>query len=432
MVRLLALCLATGLIVAPCAPGAAGAEPTDAQPRAHANPTADEILHQLSTGDWRQRQETIRRLVELGPGAQPFLRELAARNLDREARKNIELAARRIDEARLFGPSLITLHVADATPGEVFADLARQCAGPLPTWPEKLWDEPNWPKLTLDYDRRPFWDVMSDLRKRLQIDCITPESPEIRIARDSGHDPGGSCVSGAFLVTADAMTFRNGMNVVVCVYGEPKVTITRAASFTLEKAEDDQGHPLLPQTSRRFFGRRFRTGSRQLPMLFQRPADDATRIGRLKGTLNVFVQTASEVWEIPDPASMSATTRLIDSVPVTIESFTASRSGGQGYELLVTLPITSSSRGTQDEISDFIRKRLTVLDANGCKLSLGMVDTRGTNDGAEITADFTPAPQPDGNRTGPPAKLVWDIPLQTRQRAVPFDFKSIPINDPFN
>ena len=110
----------------------------------------------------------------------------------------------------------------------------------------------------------------------------------------------------------------------------------------------------------------------------------------------------------------------------------ASRTGGQSYELLITLPTGSSSRGTQDEISELIRKRLTVLDANGRKLSLGMIDSRGTNDGAEITADFTPAPQPDGNRTGTPAKLVWDIPSETRQCAVPFDFKSIPINDPFN
>lgn len=428
VVRVLAFCLAAALILGPQVRAGTGADADTTQPV----PTADEVLRQLSTGDWRQRQETIRRLVELGPDAQPILRELAGRDLDREARKNLELAARRIEDARLFGPTLITLHVADAAPAEVFANLARQCDGPLPTWPEKLWDDSNWPKLTLDYDHRPFWDVMMGLGKRLQVDYITSDPQEIRIARDSGRSPGGMCVSGAFLVTADAMTFRSGMNVVVCVYGEPKVTITRAASFKLQRAEDDQGHPLLPQTSRRFWGRRFRTGSRQLSMLFQRPAEDVTRIGRLKGTLNVVIQTASDVWEVRDPASMSATTRMVDSVPVTIESLTASRTGGQSYELLVTLPTGSNSRGTQDEMSELIRKRLTILDANGHKLSLGMVDSRGTNDGAEITADFTPAPQPDGNRTGPPAKLVWDIPSETRECPVPFDFKSIPINDPFN
>lgn len=428
MVRVLAFILAAACLFASQSLGGPSAGAKDGAPA----PTADDVLRQLSTGDWRQRQEAVSRLVDLGPAAQPILRDLAGRDLDREARKNVELAARRIEEARLFGPTLVTLHVHDAVPGDVFADLARQCAGPLPTWPEKLWQDGNWPRLNLDYNRRPFWDVMADLSRQLQVDYITPDPQEIRIARDARPSHGGMCVSGAFLVTADAMSFRNGMTVIVCVYGEPKLTITRAASFKLEEAQDEQGHPLLPQTSRRWFGRRLRAGSRQLPMLFQRPPDEVGRIGHLKGTLNVVIQTASEVWEVRDPESMSSTTRMIDSVPVTLESFTPSRVGGRNFELLVTLPTGSSSRGTQDEISELIRRRMTVLDASGRKLSAGIVDARSTNDGAEITADFTPAPQPDGSPTGPPVKLLWDVPSETRECAVPFDFKSIPINDPFN
>jgi hypothetical protein len=61
-----------------------------------------------------------------------------------------------------------------------------------------------------------------------------------------------------------------------------------------------------------------------------------------------------------------------------------------------------------------------------------MVDSRGTNEGAEITADFTPVNPPEGGRIGPPAKILWDIPTETRTLVVPFDFKELPINDPFN
>jgi hypothetical protein len=408
----------------------AGAAETPAtQP---AIPTPDEILHQLNTGQWRQRQETIRRLVELGAEAQPVLHELTRRNLDFEARKNIELAITRIEESRLMGPSLITLHVKDALPADVFASLAKQAGAPLQTWPDKLWNEANWPKLTLDYDRRPFWEVIGELSKQLRVDYLTTEPQEIRISRDSGHPPAGMCISGAFLVTADPIVFRNGMNIEVSVYGEPKLVVTRAISFKLERAEDDQGKPLLPQTSRRMFGRRFRTGSRQLPMPFQRPPEEVSRIGRLKGTINVVVQTATDAWEVRDPATMSATTRLIDSVPVTLESFVPARAGGEGYELLANLPAGFNSRGTQDEITELIRKRMKVVDENGRALTLSMVDSRGTNEGAEITADFTPVSRPEGGRVGPPAKILWDIPTETRQLVVPFDFKEIPINDPFN
>lgn len=402
---------------------------TDDRSNASVIPTPDEILRELNAGDWRQRQETVRRLVELGPDAQPVLRELARRNLDFEARKNIELTLARIEEWRLMGPSLITLHVKNASPGEVFASLSGQCGAPLPTWPEKLWDEPNWPRLTVDYDRKPFWEVISELGRQLQVDYLTSEPQEIRIARDSGHPPAGTCVAGAFLITADPIVFRNGMNIELSVYGEPKVVVTRAISFKLERTEDDHGNPLLPQTSRRMWGRRFRTGSRQLPMPFQRPPDEVSRIGRLKGTLNVVIQTATDTWEVRDPASMSATTRLVDSVPVTLESFFPARAGGEGYELQAALPTGYNSRGTQDEITELIRKRMKVLDENGRALNPPVVDSRGTNDGAEITADFT---LPKGGRPGSPSRIVWEIPVETRQLVVPFDFKNIPINDPFN
>lgn len=410
----------------------ASGEPASAPAAQAAIPTADQVLHELSAANWRQREQTIRRLVELGPDAQPILRELKSRNLDFEARKDIELAITRIEEARLMGPSLITLHVKNASPGEVFASLERQCGAPLPTWPEKLWGEANWPRLTLDFDRQPFWEVIADLGKRLQFDYLTTEPQEIRIARDSRHVQAATFVSGAFLITADPMVFRNGMNIEVSVYGEPKVVVTRAVSIKLERAEDDHGNPLLPQTSRRMFGRRFRTGSRQLPMPFQRPPDEVSRIGRLKGSITIVVQITTDTWEVKDPATMSATTRLVDSIPVTLESFFPARAGGEGYELLAALPVGFNSRGTQDEITELMRKRMKVLDDNGRALPPPIVDSRGTNDGAEVTADFTPVNPTEGGRIGAPAKIVWDIPTETRQVVVPFDFKEIPINDPFN
>jgi len=369
-----------------------------------------------------------------------MMRELLKLDLDRESRKNVELAVEQVHQSRVLGPSLITLHVKDAAPGEVFASIARQCSGPLPTWPDKLWSEGSWPRLTLDCDAKPFWEVVTELSKRLEVDFVSAEPQEIRISRDSGHSPGGTCISGAFMLTADAMTFRNGMNVELSIFAEPKVVVTRSISFKLDSALDDRGNALLPQTSRRVFGRRFRTGSRQLPMPFQRPPEEVNRIGVFKGSVMIAIQTVSQNWEIPDPLSMAATfpraqreeqTRLVDSIPVTIESFTASH-GGDSYELQATIPSVWSSKGAQDEMMELIRKRLKVLDSDGKPLLLGSVDARGTNDDTEITADFNRAPQPDGSSTGAPVKLIWDIPAETRSLVVPFSFKDLPINDPFN
>jgi hypothetical protein len=263
------------------------------------------------------------------------------------------------------------------------------------------------------------------------VDCVTTEPQEIRFARDSGHSPGGIFINGAFMLTADAITFRNGMNIELSVYAEPKVIVTRSISFKLDRALDDHGNALLPQTSRRVFGRRFRTGSRQLPMPFQRSPQDVSRISVFQGSVTIAVQTSAQTWEIADPLFMSPATRLVDSIPVTIDSFTSAR-GGESYELQASIPSGWSSKGAQDEIMELLRNRLKVQDANGNLLLLGTVDARGTNDGTEISATFNTAPQPNGAHTGPPVKLAWDIPAETRKLVVPFDFKDLPINDPFN
>jgi len=437
MCRMFAPCMALLLLPAAIACADEGREKLSAAPatqNAAATqpiPTAEFFLQQLSTGDWHQRQQTIHQLVALGLEAEPMMRSLLQFDLDRESRKNVEVAVEQVRQSRVLGPTLITMHVKDATPGAVFASISRQCSGPLPTWPDKLWDLGNWPKLTLDYDARPFWEVMAELTKRLEVDCVSAEPQEIRISRDSGHTPGGTCINGAFMLTADALTFRNGMNVELSIFSEPKVVVTRSISFKLDCAVDERGNALLPQTSRRVLGRRFRTGSRQLPMPFQRPPEEVSRIGVFRGSVTVAIQTLSQNWEIDGPVSMSPTTRLVDSIPVTIDSFTPSH-GSDSFELQASIPSAWSSKGAQDEMMELIRKRLTVLDAEGKPLLLGSVDSRGTNDGTEVSADFNRAPQPDGSSTGPATKLIWDIPAETRDLVVPFEFKDLPINDPFN
>jgi hypothetical protein len=215
------------------------------------------------------------------------------------------------------------------------------------------------------------------------------------------------------------------------VYAEPKISVLRAVSFQLDRAEDDRGNGLLPQTSRRALSRRFRTGSRQLPMPFERPPEEVTRIARLRGNMTVAVQISTSLWEVADPLGMSPATRLVDSIPVTIESLTPSQDG-ESYEFLASIPAGWSSRGIQEEMSELVRKRLRVLDAKGQALTVGTADARSMGDVTQLTAEVNRTPEDGGKKAGPAAKIVWDVPTQTRSVVVPFDFKDLQINDPFN
>jgi hypothetical protein len=397
------------------------------------NLSDDGLIAALSGPQWNQRREAIHQLIELGPQGEARVRELLRRDLNREQRKNVELALQLIEENRLFGASAITLHTADAPVAGVMADIARQCAGTIPTSPPDLWKQ-DWPKLSLDYDRKPFWDVMEDLGRQLNVDYLSSDSQEVRLTRGSGHRDEVRATSGAFLLTASSYAARRGMSVDLSVYAEPKVVVLRVVDLKFDKAVDDQGNPLLSQSGRFGRGRGFgggpwtrrNRGPREVIAPFQRPADDVNHIAELRGQVRLSVQGGLTRWEVSDPLGMSPVTRTIDQMPVTLESLTSS--GGASYELHVRIPYDWVSSTThQDEVMELLRRGLHVIDAAGRPLNVASPDSHPGSSGTDIEVDIS-----RDSKTGPPAKLIWNIPDQTRELLVPFAFKNIPIGDPFN
>jgi len=166
-------------------------------------------------------------------------------------------------------------------------------------------------------------------------------------------------------------------------------------------------------------------------MPFERPPEEITRIAHLRGSMTVAVQISASIWEIPDALALSPVTRLVDSIPITIEGLTPSQDG-ESYEFQASIPAGWSSRGIQEEMNELVRKRLKVLDAQGHALTVGSADARNMGDVTQLTADINRTPDDGGAKTGPAAKIVWEIPTQTRSVVIQFDFKDLQINDPFN
>src|SRR5690348_11873195 len=86
----------------------------------------DKLLESLSNPDWRERRDAIHQLIQLGPAGDEAVKNLLRRKLDHEQRKNVGLALQLIQDNRLFGPSLITLHVSGATAANVFKSIGEQ------------------------------------------------------------------------------------------------------------------------------------------------------------------------------------------------------------------------------------------------------------------------------------------------------------------
>ncbi|HXE53640.1 MAG TPA: hypothetical protein VN541_11515, partial [Tepidisphaeraceae bacterium] len=200
MYRVLATCLALACVLAfaSTTPAQSTHPSTSDGPRV----SSDELLKEFSDPDWRQRRQGMQQLLQAGDEAEVILTALLRRDLAQETRKNVETALHLVRDNRLLGPSLISLHVKDASPGQVFADISGQCHGAVPCEPDDLWNQKAWPKLTLDVDRRPFWQVVQDLAPRLGVEYLSSDPDEVRISRGSNR-PDSVCVSGAFLLTAN-------------------------------------------------------------------------------------------------------------------------------------------------------------------------------------------------------------------------------------
>ena len=442
MARMFATFALTAVVVVTAIQGrsAGAAEPPAAQPGGDSVISSPEkLLESLSNPDWRERREAIHQLIGLGPAGDEAVKNLLRRNLDHEQRKNIGLVLQLIQDNRLFGPSLITLHVKSAAASDVVKSIGDQAYAKLPVYPADLLAQDRFPKVNLNLDQVPFWDAMRELGNQVNIDYLS-DSQELRITRGPGHVPTGSITHGAFLLTAQAATMRRGMSLELNVYPEPKITVLRTTDLKLDKAVDDQGNSLTSQSGRGFrggrgFGGRFggyntvRNGPRTVSGIFQRPAD-ATRIEELRGQFTVCVLGGTTRWEIPDPLNLSSVTRTVDAIPVTIESFTGK---GENYLLKATIPFGSSTNETQaGEILDLMKRdRLRVYDAAGRQLTAGSPDHNPLTETTEIEVSFSTRSLVGEKPTGPPVKLVWDIPEKTRDVIIPFRFKSIPIEDGF-
>src|SRR5207237_6920798 len=88
---------------------------------------------------------------------------------DEEARTRVEAALRQIEENRITGASLITLHMKGAKPAEVFAEISRQASAELRPSPVNLWESKSWPTFDIDIDRQPFWEVIGDVCNRFGV-----------------------------------------------------------------------------------------------------------------------------------------------------------------------------------------------------------------------------------------------------------------------
>jgi hypothetical protein len=337
-------------------------------------------------------------------------------------------------------PTLVTIRLENAAPKQVFDELANQAALAFSTLPAKMWDKNPGAPVTFIAENQPFWLAMKDACAKTGVSlkyATDTAAPQIILTRDNQDWTNYPAVgSGPFLVNliglhrASTVDMRKPNDVQrsffakFSVFCEPRVRLLRGSlNAKVDAATDDKGNSLTPKSTEEIPLNFVTTWAYNLEGKLEYPAANAgTRIPLLRASARFIVQTKSETIEIPDPLAAKNVTKSVAGRKVTIKDV---QRAPEEYQATVTF--------SRDQIpadqwpgTVFPGNTLRLVDADGKMIIARGFGLGGKSDDSTYVFKFEKEP-PRGSRIGKPLKLIWEIPTETREIPLAFEFKDVPV-----
>jgi hypothetical protein len=210
------------------------------------------------------------------------------------------------------------------------------------------------------------------------------------------------------------------MNLTIAVAAEPKLKIIGENNEQwLQECVDEHDRPIAVagRNSINGYGNGWWW---QLAASFGEPPEGATKIGRLRGRLRFTVAVRSETIEIPDLMSAKNVSRSAGGYTVTLQEASGPANGSYQIKLATTGPRPITWNGG--------RPPFRVLDDQGRPLMSGGHSTSTNGQGrTDWTVSFNTWAPRGNNQPGAPAKLVWEVPVETKELEVPFELTDLPL-----
>jgi hypothetical protein len=152
------------------------------------------------------------------------------------------------------------------------------------------------------------------------------------------------------------------------------------------------------------------------------PKSPGTKIARLRASAKFVAQTKSETIEFSDPLTSRNVTKTVAGRKITVKEI---RRTPEEYQATVTF-----ERGeippAQWEQTVFPGNTLRLIDGDGKMILARGFGLGGKGDEATYVFKFEKEP-PRGSRIGKPLKLEWEIPTETKEVPLQFEFKDLPL-----
>jgi hypothetical protein len=217
---------------------------------------------------------------------------------------------------------------------------------------------------------------------------------------------------------------RFGMT--INVYPEPKLTLLPGGGTVhIDEAVDDNGNSLVPKPTR---GPNFITyggyGGFNLFANLQYPTKNpGKKIVRFRGSTTFMLQTKVRDFQIVMPLNAHDIDTDLNGMPV---MFRGMNTKPDYYEVRMSVPQSAMQHRMFQSLQSQLMTRMRLLDDQGNE-----IDHRGMGQNMDGT-NFEFTVQFARNNRGlnrKPTKLIWEIPLESREITVPLRFTDIPLFD---
>ena len=404
----------------------------------------EQLIVQLNDDNWRVRQAAQDKLVAIGDPIAARIEQLLEETPEEEVRTRAAAILRQVETHSRLAPTPITLHLKDATPKQAIEQLSQQAKVEIAVWPDWIWKQAQG-NITIDADRQPFWVVLNQVCDQAGLSVQT-HGGSSKITIHSGRNNWSRRprdVQGCFITTAENATrnhhvdfgapenINSSFSLNLRVLVDPKLRVLRAA-YTPEvmTAKDENGNSLIRGGFAR--GEDYRsaswgaTWSWDFSVPLVHAPETGKKIALLKGTLRFLVQEKSDVWEIPDIASVKNAERIIPIGKYIVQEL--KKNGKENYELKIAIEHDRNIVTHQNMLTDWsgLQAAIRLVDAEGRSYQTSGGGGGGGDGKLQYNLHFF-ARNDAGQTPGDPVKLIWEIPTSTKEMEVPFEFRDLPI-----
>lgn len=336
--------------------------------------------------------------------------------------------------------SRVTLELKGVAPKAAFAQLAGQSGMLLRPYPPNLWESREWGTVDLSLKDVSFWTAVRELcdKTGLSLQRIGMER-DLYLMQGGNRAFGGYPTSehGPFLVVAQSLERIHQVDLTrgreperrcdlrFVLYAEPRITIVKGDSrITIIEGVDENGRKLTPSAAVAVSSAQaVRTWMWAMSAGLTLPEGAGQKIASLKGAVRLQVQTRSLRVEFDDVLTQKDVVRTVAGRKVVFKE--AKKAGTETYTVQIEVHRDPGKPAEWNDIDLYSTFRME--DAEGKSLTRRNPGGRGAGGSGVMNIVLTFGRESWAGGAGEPAKLVWDMPLETGEIEVPFEFSDLPM-----